>query len=68
MKVRQRGFQIVQARMMNGFQSIRSLAVLTQISNSSVHRHQPAMKLGIIISGSSIVLRFRKIYNYCQLG
>lgn len=44
MNVRQRGFQVFQAGLINGLKSIRSLADLTQISKSSVHRHQQAMK------------------------
>jgi len=44
MNVRVRGFELFKAGLINGLKSIRSLADLTQISKSSVHRHQQAMK------------------------
>ncbi|MFB2837757.1 DUF6399 domain-containing protein [Floridanema evergladense] len=44
MNVRVRGFELFKAGLINGLKSIRSLADSTQISKSSVHRHQQAMK------------------------
>lgn len=44
MNMRQRGFEIFKAGLVNGLKSIRSVADLTQFSKSSVHRHQQAIK------------------------
>ncbi len=44
MNVRQRCFDISQACWNHGQKSLRKIAQFTQISKSSVHRHQQAMK------------------------